>query len=76
MEDEIGGAYSTHREMRNLYVLVGETVANGPLEDVGVDEIIILKWILEKSDLMLWTYVSQDMGHWRVIEDSNESSES
>jgi hypothetical protein len=41
---------------RNAYrVLVGQPEGKNPLEDLDVGGRIILKWILEKQDMVVWT---------------------
>jgi len=42
----------------------GETRWRCRLEDLGVDEIIILKWIFKKWD---WIALAQDRGRWRAL---------
>jgi hypothetical protein len=43
---KIGSAYSTYREKGNACrVLVGKTAERENLENLGMDESIILKWI-------------------------------
>jgi hypothetical protein len=38
------------------------------LEDPGLDEMIILKWILEKwSGGMDWIDLAQDKDRWRIL---------
>jgi hypothetical protein len=40
------------------------------LEDTGVDERIILKWIFEKLDGgMDWIYLAQDRDRWRALDE-------
>jgi hypothetical protein len=38
-----------------LNVFGGEPQGNRPFEDVGIDGIISLKWILKKCDEKTWT---------------------
>ena len=55
-EDQIDGACGTHRrEVKYLWVYGGEPQGNRPFEDVGVDGIITVKWILKKCDEKTWT---------------------
>jgi hypothetical protein len=43
------------REKRNAYrILVGKPEGKGPVEDQDVGGWTILKWILERSDVMVW----------------------
>jgi hypothetical protein len=45
----MGGACSTHGEMRSAYTFfIGSLKGRDQSEDVGVDRKIILKWILRK----------------------------
>jgi len=44
------------RERRGLYeILVGKSERRKPLEDPGVDERIILKWIIKLWNVESWT---------------------
>jgi hypothetical protein len=45
----MGGAYSTHGEMRNAYLLVGKPKGKNSSEDLCIDGMIILKRILRKQ---------------------------
>jgi hypothetical protein len=50
------GHVARMEEMRNVYcVLVGNPEEKDNLEGTGVDERIILKWILKKYDGRVWT---------------------
>jgi hypothetical protein len=53
---KMGGECSTHGiHMLNAYrFLVGKTERKTHLKDIGVDERIILKWVLEESG-EVWT---------------------
>jgi len=52
----MGETCSTYGERRGLYsVLVGKPDGRRPMEDPGVDERIILRWIFRKRDVGLWS---------------------
>jgi hypothetical protein len=62
--NEMGEACSADGEGRGVYrVLVGKPEGKRPLGDPGVDGRIILRWIIRKWDVGLWTGLS-----WRRIE--------
>jgi hypothetical protein len=42
-------------EVRNTKFWLEDLKGRGHLEDIGVDERIILEWILEKQDGKVWT---------------------
>jgi hypothetical protein len=44
----MNGACSKHKEFRNTHVLAAKPEANRPLEEIGVDGRIILKWSFRK----------------------------
>jgi len=47
----MGGTCSTHRgEERYIHGFNGEAYGNNHLEEIGVDERIILRWIFRKWD--------------------------
>jgi hypothetical protein len=51
----MGGACSAHeREMRNAYILVVNLKGRDHSEDLVVDGIILLKWILQKQVWRVW----------------------
>jgi hypothetical protein len=55
-KNEMGRACSADGEGRGVYrVLVGKPEGKRPLGDPGVDERIIYRWILNKSDIGGWT---------------------
>jgi hypothetical protein len=57
-------------ERRGAYrVLVGKPEGRRPLDDPGIDERIILKWMLGKRDGGITDYINlaQDRDRWRVI---------
>jgi len=50
-KNEMGGARSIYGERRSLYrILVRKTEGKGHLEDPGIDERIILRWIFSRWD--------------------------
>ena len=50
------GLVARMRERRGLYeILVGKSERRKPLEDPGVDERIILKWIIKLWNVESWT---------------------
>jgi hypothetical protein len=52
----MGRARSTNGDKINTYnILVGNIEGKRPLEDLDVSGRIILRWILEKQDRVLWT---------------------
>ena len=54
-EDKIGGACGTRGRKGNACrVLVGKTAEGENLEDLGVDDNIILKWIGGQRHMITW----------------------
>ena len=68
-KNEVGGACSTYGEKRVAYrVLVGKPEERDHLEDPGVDERIILRWIFRKWDVgagtgWIWRRVGTEGGY-------------
>jgi len=55
----MGGACSAYGgQERSIQGLVRKLEGRGYLEDPGVDEIIILRWIFRKWDVRVWTGLS------------------
>jgi hypothetical protein len=56
-------------ERRGAYrALVGKPEGRNHLEDPGVDERIILKWIFERLDGGIgWIDLAQDRDRWRAV---------
>jgi hypothetical protein len=56
MENEMGETYNAYREIINAYkILVGKTTVKSHLRDLGADERIIIKCILEKEGVRMWS---------------------
>jgi hypothetical protein len=56
IKDKMGRALTIHGQMINAYkILVGSLKGRDYLEDQGIDERLILKWILMKSCRWVWT---------------------
>jgi hypothetical protein len=58
------------RDRRGAYrVLVGRPDGKRPLEDLGVDGRIILKWILKEVgwEGVDWIDMAQDRDRWRAV---------
>jgi hypothetical protein len=68
----MGSACSTYWGEESTYrVLMGKPEGRRPREDPGVDERIILKWILEQWDGGVgglgWIDLAQDRDRWRAV---------
>jgi hypothetical protein len=53
--------------MRNTEFRLESLKGRGHMEDLGVDEIVILKWILRKEGVRLWTgfiWLRMGTGWW------------
>jgi hypothetical protein len=46
---------------------VGKREGKRPLEDPGIDGLIILKWIFRKWDMGTWIDLAQDRDRWRAL---------
>jgi hypothetical protein len=66
-EDELGGTCNTHGEMRKAYeIWVGKPERKSPHEGWGIDERILLEWILKKQGVG-WINVAQNRDQWRAF---------